>query len=44
MSVAPRTQRDAIRDLLCQPASNFDQQPACNIDQVLRGYLRFLNR
>jgi hypothetical protein len=28
----------------CQQASNFDQQPAPNIDQGLRGYLRFLNR
>lgn len=28
----------------CQPASNFDQQPAPNIDQGLQGYFRFLNR
>jgi hypothetical protein len=28
----------------CQPASNFDHQPAPNIDQGLRGYFRFLNR
>ena len=28
----------------CQPASNFDQQPAYKIDQGFRGYWRFLNR
>jgi hypothetical protein len=28
----------------CQPASNFDQQPAPKIDQGLWGYFRFLNR
>jgi len=31
-------------ELACQPASNFDQQPASKIDQGFRGYFRFLNR